>query len=192
MSSEDASSGGLPPVSKAGQNGAEKPPEVVPEVVEAVPRPEASRLGVIRQEEYRLHIGPLPDPKELAAYNVVIPDGANRIMQMAEAQSAHRIRIENLVVTSQQKQSQCGQIFGLIIGLVGIGAAMYAAVNGQPWFGGILGGGTLVSLVTAFLKSRDKGESDLREKREQMSRVAPGVDKESAPQRTESSQPPPS
>jgi uncharacterized membrane protein len=36
----------------------------------------------------RLTTGPLPDPETLAKYNQIVPDGANRIIVMAEKQSA--------------------------------------------------------------------------------------------------------
>lgn len=42
--------------------------------------------------------GPLPPPELLAKYNDVIPNGAERIMAMAERQSSHRERLEYRVV----------------------------------------------------------------------------------------------
>jgi uncharacterized membrane protein len=38
--------------------------------------------------------GPLPPPNLLAQYNEVLPDGANRIVTMAERQAKHRQRLE--------------------------------------------------------------------------------------------------
>src|ERR1044071_9404016 len=111
---------------------------------------------------------PLPDPSELAAYNQIIPNGADRILKMAEDQSAHRIAIERIVVTSQQNQAFCGQLFGLIIGLSGLGLATYAAISGQPWFGSVIGGATLATLVSAFLYTRHTQKRDLSQKQEQM------------------------
>jgi hypothetical protein len=59
-------------------------------------------------------------------------------------------------------------LFGLIIGVFGIGCATFAAVNGQPWFGSIIGGATLVSLVSAFLYSRQVQKKELSEGRRPM------------------------
>ena len=112
--------------------------------------------------------GPLPEPGELDAYNRIIPDGADRILRMAEAQSAHRIEIEKVVITSQQRQSFCGQLFGLLMGLTGLSLATYAAVTGQPWFGATIGGATLVSLVSAFLFTQTSQKKELQQKHEQM------------------------
>ena len=63
------------------------------------------------------HSGPLPDAETLIQYDSVIPNGADRIMAMAEKQQDHRINIETKVIISQNKQSGLGQIFGLFIGI---------------------------------------------------------------------------
>jgi hypothetical protein len=76
-----------------------------------------------------------------------------------------------MVVRSQQTQGFCGQLFGLIIALVGLALATYAAISGQPWFGSIIGGATLVGLVSAFLYSRYAENKDLRQKQEQVRRM---------------------
>jgi len=92
-------------------------------------------------------------------------------MKMAEQQSAHRMALERTIVGSQQKQSFCGQIFGLIIGLSGLGLSTFAAIKGQPWFGSIIGGSTLVSLVSVFVYARRAQKGDLDKKRQQMESV---------------------
>lgn len=38
--------------------------------------------------------GPLPPPDLLAGYNAALPDGAARIVRLAEEQAAHRRRLE--------------------------------------------------------------------------------------------------
>lgn len=144
--------------------------EKAPDVLKGIPQEKIEALAriTIERHEFSMRSSPLPDPSELAAYNQIIPAGADRILKMAEAQSAHRITIETTVVKSQQTQGFCGQLFGLVIGVVGIGCATYAAVSGQPWFGSIIGGATLVSLVSAFLYSRQSQKRELSEKQQQM------------------------
>src|SRR6266702_2625802 len=113
--------------------------EEAPDVFNSIPqdkRLQLARVSFARYEErVSVRTGPLPDPSELAAYNQIIPNGADRIMKMAEDQSAHRIQLEKTVVGSQQRQASRGQVFGLIIGLSGLSLATYAAVHGQPVFG---------------------------------------------------------
>lgn len=116
------------------------------------------QMQVIRQ-------GPLPDPEDLAKYDQIIPEGADRIMKMAEHQSAHRIEIEKVVISSQQVQSQRGQNFGLVIAIVGIGASVFLAMNGHNMVAGVLGGTTVVSLAIAFITGKRAQQRDLQQKR---------------------------
>lgn len=82
-------------------------------------------------------------------------------MKMAEKQQNHRMSLESSLVHSQSKQSILGQVFGLIIGLVGIGCGTFLAYSGETTVGGIIAGGTVISLVSVFVigkkaqKSRD-------------------------------------
>ncbi|MFL0089935.1 DUF2335 domain-containing protein, partial [Tenacibaculum maritimum] len=111
------------------------------------------RIDILQSLSFTLiqeksHSGPLPDAETLIQYDSVIPGGADRIMKMAEKQQSHRISIETKVVSSQSSQSKLGQVFGLIIGLAGIGCGTYLASVGQDVVGGIIAGGTVVSLVS--------------------------------------------
>jgi uncharacterized membrane protein len=106
------------------------------------------------------HSGPLPDAETLIKYDTVIPQGADRIMKMAEKQQEHRMMLENKVVTSQSKQSSLGQWFGLIIGIVGIGCGTFLAYSGQTTVGGIIAGGTVVSLVSVFVIGKKLQKSE--------------------------------
>jgi len=110
------------------------------------------------------HQGPLPTPEDMARYNEIIPNGADRIMKMAEAQSAHRIEIERLVITRQQNQSDRGQMFGLIIGIIGILTGALLSYGGHDWVGGIIGGTTVVSLVGAFITGKWQQKKSLEKK----------------------------
>lgn len=109
----------------------------------------STTLTICSHESF--HSGPLPDPNTLGKYNDVIPNGADRIMKMAENQANHRIGIETRVIKSQSIQSVIGQIFGLLIGICGIFAGTYLASVGQSWVGSIIAGGTVISLVSIFV-----------------------------------------
>lgn len=111
-------------------------------------------------QESRTHSGPIPDPESLARYDEIIPDGANRIMLMTENQQAHRIEIEKKVASSHVNQSLLGQIFGFVIGLVGIGVGAYLAILGHEVAGTTLIGGTIVSLVSVFVIGKREQKRD--------------------------------
>lgn len=113
---------------------------------------------------HKTHSGPLPDPETLAAYSEIIPNGAQRIMLMAEKQLEHRMRMEQKVVNGQMMQSNLGQILAFLIGIASLGAATFCVINGFEWAGSILGIGGLTGLVTAFIKGREQQEKNLEEK----------------------------
>lgn len=117
--------------------------------------------------------GPLPPPSELIAYNEIIPQGADRIMKMAEAQNSHRIEIEKRVISSQHGQESRGQFLGFVIAIVGLLCGSYVAVSGQPWAGGVIGGTPLVGLVSVFVYSKHRDTADLGEKKKEMEIVKP-------------------
>jgi uncharacterized membrane protein len=113
-----------------------------------------------------MYSGPIPPPEVLAKYNEIVQGAAERILKMAENQQNHRIELEKHVIKSQQRQSSIGQLFAIIIGIVGLFAGTYAVLQGHDIAGAALGGATLVSLVTAFLKGRSSQKDDIKKKKE--------------------------
>ncbi len=95
--------------------------------------------------------GPLPSPEDLEHYNEVIPNGADRIMKMAENQLEHRLSIEKSVVNSNNNDSRLGQIFGFVLSIVCIGAAVYLGINDHEWLAGIIATTTIIGLITTFV-----------------------------------------
>lgn len=109
--------------------------------------------------------GPLPPPVILEQYNKVVPGAAERILKMAEEQSAHRRSLEQKVISSDVLNAKLGMVFGFIIGLVAILAGVYIVVidkNNQGYF---LSLGTIVALVGVFVYGRRKKEKRLAEKK---------------------------
>ncbi len=95
--------------------------------------------------------GPLPPPEMLARYDEIIPGSAERILTMAESQSLHRRELEREVVFSRIALSRRGQWLGFAIAIVGLGTSAIIAIYGSALAGGIIGLGTLVSLVGVFM-----------------------------------------
>lgn len=132
---------------------------------------------------HKTHIGPLPDPETLNGYSVIIPDGADRIMKMAEKQSDHRMRMEDKVISGQMLQSNLGQILAFLIGLSALGSATYCIISGFELAGGILGIGGLTGLVTAFIQGRSQQIKNLEEKRLETPKVIDRAKSSSPPKR---------
>jgi uncharacterized membrane protein len=112
--------------------------------------------------------GPLPPPDLLRQYNEVIPNGAERIIALAEKQSAHRIEMEKIVISSQQGRSRLGQWFGFILGLTGMSVGGWVAVNGQPLAGASIAGATLVGLVAVFVTGTYQIATSLQKRKPQI------------------------
>ena len=113
---------------------------------------------------FQMFSGPLPSPESLEQYNKIIPDGADRIMKMAENQSNHRIQIETSVIEGQVKQSGRGQIFALILSFLCLGSSFILAMYGHEVVASVIGGTTIISITSIFLIGKKEQKSHLAEK----------------------------
>jgi uncharacterized membrane protein len=111
-----------------------------------------------------IYIGPLPAPETLKAYSEIIPNGAERIMNMAEKQSDHRMFIEKKVIGGQMTQSNIGQFLAFFIGIAALITSAYCITKGHDWAGGIIGVGGITGLVTAFIQGKKNQERNLQDK----------------------------
>lgn len=104
--------------------------------------------------------GPLPPPEQLKEYDEVLSGSAERIVKLAEEQSAHRRKMEQSSLDAQVKIISRGQYLAFTITLVfGIGGGILL------WSGRDIGGiATLVAAIMpailAFLNKENKKESD--------------------------------
>lgn len=132
--------------------------EVNPELFDGIP--ETKKTEILRvfsfQTKITKHSGPLPSPEDLGKYAKVIPEGADRIMCMAELQQKHRMELEKKAIKEQFLQSKLGQIFGLLIGLSAIIGGVVCIMNNHEWSGAFLGGSGLTGLVSVFVIGRAK------------------------------------
>lgn len=139
-------------------------------LAQVVDVPESKRQEVrqiLIQSVSKFHRGPIPDPEAMAAYNQHIPNGADRIMTMAEQQSAHRQAQEAKIVASQVSMVETqntlqlrGQWIAATIALAFLSAAVFLGANGHDWLAGVLGGTTVVGLVTVFVLGRKYGNDE--------------------------------
>ena len=63
-------------------------------------------------------------------YNEAVPDGAERVLSMAEKQATHRMTKEAESVTSDYKLARAGQPIGLVVVLAVLALAGYLAYLG--------------------------------------------------------------
>ena len=132
-----------------------------------VPQSEKNKVQIQRMEarvEASSFRGPLPPPEILAHYEDVLPGAADRIITMAENQSAHRIEIEKTVINTRSRDSLLGICSGLTIGLAALGASIYVIVSGYPVYGSIIGTTGLGGLVGVFVYGTRENRSERERK----------------------------
>ncbi len=95
--------------------------------------------------------GPLPPPTTLKEYNEIIPNGAERIMKMAEEQSMHRRSLETKAINTDSRNSLLGVIFAFLLGIATIIMGGIVVLHGHEWSGSFLGSAGLVGLVSVFI-----------------------------------------
>jgi len=111
--------------------------------------------------------GPLPAPEILVKYNDAVPNGAERLLTMAEGQATHRQSLEDALVQGNIKAQARAQRYGLIIILVIVGIGAWLLHEGKDLygFGAILA--SLASLVGVFMWGRYRQEKERQQKAEQ-------------------------
>lgn len=103
-----------------------------------------------------IYSGPLPAPETLAAYEQILPGAADRVIAMAERQSAHRQQLETMQVESASKIWLRGQVFGFILlgSLFGLGFYLILHDKNVDGFKLLIAGGAVAigQTVLRFLQ----------------------------------------
>jgi uncharacterized membrane protein len=98
----------------------------------------------------------LPPPEILKQYNDAFPDGANRVVEMAEKQAAHRQSLESKVIDADIARSKQGLWAGLVVALAMIAAGVYSIQLGHEVVGGTIMGIDLIGLVGVFVYGNER------------------------------------
>jgi len=120
------------------------------------PRPKEVQEVQVVQEAYS---GPLPHPAILQQYNKIVPGAAERILEMAEQNAKHRRNLQFAALKAQKSEIRIGQLFGFGIGISALSTSIVAMYFGFPAVAGIIGGTTVVGLVTVFVIGRSSSRS---------------------------------
>jgi uncharacterized membrane protein len=101
-----------------------------------------------------------------------VPGAAARLIKLAEDEAEHRRKIETMAIdaniATQQNQlalgekqqksvfrsDLIGQVFGLIVCLSSIAAAIYLGINGHDWLAGAIAAIPTAALIKAFALSK--------------------------------------
>jgi uncharacterized membrane protein len=108
----------------------------------------------------------------LARYNDALPNGAERIVAMAETQSKHRQQLELQVINANCKSQQSGQWLGFIISMTAILGGVYLIHDGKSGEGLAAIIAALAGLTTVFVVGRIKQQKQLHEKADALNSLA--------------------
>jgi uncharacterized membrane protein len=110
--------------------------------------------------------GPIPPPGILEKYNEIIPNGAERIMAMAEKQSAHRESIEKRVIDGEVASQTRGSWFAFIITVLAISGGVFLIEQGKSASGLTTIITSVAGLVGVFVYSKQEQKKERIEKAE--------------------------
>lgn len=122
-----------------------------------------SAMGVMYQRS-----GPLPDPKELAEYEAVVPGSANLIVQKFSLQTDHRRDLESIVVTGNNGRANRGQWMAFVLALAAITGGVYLVAHDKPTAGLTAIIASITGLVVVFITGKVFQERERQEKRQGM------------------------
>jgi uncharacterized membrane protein len=100
------------------------------------------------------YTGPLPPAGQYEQYERTLPGSAHRIPAMAEKEQDFRHAREPKIQEDQKKLTYRGQWFAAGLSVVFTAAAVYLALNGHEVTAGILGGSTVLGIVSIFVLRR--------------------------------------
>ena len=106
--------------------------------------------------------GPIPPPEMLRKYDELLPGSADRIISMAERQSAHRQKLESDVIGSNIFSERLGMILGFIICLIAISGGIYIVIQGKSAEGIAAIIVPLAALVAVFIYGKSEQKKDLQ------------------------------
>lgn len=95
----------------------------------------------------RFTSSPVPPPNVLKGYDDVVEGGAKWLLDYTKSEQSHRHKMDK----KELFYYSMGQVFGFILGLIGIGGGIYLATTGAEWFGFGTFFTSLVSLVGLFV-----------------------------------------
>ena len=110
--------------------------------------------------------GPIPPPEILAGYEGVIEGAADRILTMAEEQSKHRKKLEEIVIRGGSRNQVVGMIFAFILSLVIVGSGALLIYNDKSLEGLSLIVADVVALAAVFLYGKNAQRKELEANRD--------------------------
>lgn len=97
---------------------------------------------------------PILPIEQIERLQQIAPHRVDWVFEQTQLESDGRRSETRRVNTMVFAERMAGLVFALLVAIVGLGAAVYLAMQGHEVTASIIGGGTLVGLVTAFVAGR--------------------------------------
>jgi len=147
------------PTSSEPKNAVERGDDVIEGKIHQ--KPNRRLVHASRSESFS---GPIPPPALLDGYNKIIPNGADRILAMAEQQQLHRQFMEKSVVEGDIRRSDRGLILGFIVTIMFGAGGIYLVATGHDLNGLAVIFVPLAGLVGTFIYSQNSRRRERKEK----------------------------
>ena len=124
-------------------------------VLETLPKEKKEVIeSVIFAMEQRAFSGPLPPPEDFAGYEEVVKGSANRILNMAENNADHRMKMEKDILNRDFKLKRTGYYAGaFLVTLFGV-FSFILGLNGHEELAGKIGVTTVVAVAVIFVLNK--------------------------------------
>jgi hypothetical protein len=99
----------------------------------------------------RSYSGPLPEPADLQAYDMVEPGTARIIVQAFEEQGKHRRALEQAIVRGSEGRGNIGQWMAFTVLMTGVVGGCVVALAGEPAAGGAIAAAAFTSGAVSYV-----------------------------------------
>lgn len=126
-----------------------------------------------RQVSAMRYSGPLPHPDILQGIENACQGGADRVIGQMEEQGRHRRKLEEIVVTGDDRREDKGQLYGFILCMVVVLSGVFLVYNGIN----IAGYGALIAGLgipaSLFVYKKLEAKKELQDKKDKIQKRPP-------------------
>lgn len=97
---------------------------------------------------------PLLPIEQIERLKEIAPHRVEWVFEQTQIESSARRTETKRINTMLFVERMAGLVFALVVALIGLGSSVYLALHDREITASIIGGGTLVGLVTAFVAGR--------------------------------------
>lgn len=101
---------------------------------------------------------PILPIEQIERLKEIAPHRVDWVFDQTQLESESRRSEAKRINTMVFIERMAGLTFALAVAIIGLGAAVYLAIQGKEVTASIIGGGTLVGLVTSFVAGRKQPE----------------------------------